>query len=197
VDDVLSGMGSDTRIGKRFLQPGPGWGGSCFPKDTRALVAVANDYGVSLGVVDAAIESNVKSISRVVMRLKSLLDNSLSEKRIAVWGLAFKANTDDTRDSPALEIISMLLREGSEVVAFDPKAFAPNWPGLTQAESAVSSTIGANALLVLTEWNEFKTQDPIAISQVMAGSVVFDTRRILPKNLWDSVFSSFNVLGQR
>lgn len=195
VDDVLRGMGSDSRIGNSFLQPGPGWGGSCFPKDTRAMVAVAENHGVTLGIVGAAIKSNESAFSRVVIRLKSLLGGELAGKRIAVWGLAFKANTDDTRDSPSLEIIEKLLSEGSQVVAFDPIATAPTWDGLRQAESAVAAASEADALLVLTEWSEFSEVDPIAISKVMTGSVVLDTRRILPAQKWSPEFNSFHLLG--
>jgi UDPglucose 6-dehydrogenase len=195
VDDVVSGMGSDSRIGNRFLQPGPGWGGSCFPKDTRALVSVAKNHGVNLGIVGAAIESNDNAFSRVVTRLKSLLGDELSGKNIAVWGLAFKANTDDTRDSPSLEIIKRLLSEGSKVKAFDPIASAPDWEGLTQADSAAAAASGADALLVVTEWSEFSKEDPKETAKVMKGSVVLDTRRILPVKKWSSEFSSFRILG--
>ena len=195
VEDVVSGMGSDSRIGNRFLQPGPGWGGSCFPKDTRALVSVAKSHGVSLGIVGAAIESNDNAFSRVVARLKSLLGDELAGKNIAVWGLAFKANTDDTRDSPSLEIIKRLLSEGSRVNAFDPIATAPDWNGLTQVESAVTAASGADALLVLTEWSEFSEVDPKETAKVMNGSVVLDTRRILPVKEWSSEFDSFKILG--
>jgi UDPglucose 6-dehydrogenase len=195
VDDVVSGLGSDSRIGNRFLQPGPGWGGSCFPKDTRALVSVAKSHGVSLGIVGAAIESNDNAFSRVVARLKSLLGDELAGKNIAVWGLAFKANTDDTRDSPSLEIIKRLLSEGSRVNAFDPIATAPDWTGLTQVESAVTAASGADALLVLTEWTEFSEVDPKETAKVMNGSVVLDTRRILPVKEWGSEFESFKILG--
>ena len=195
VDDVVTGMGSDSRIGNRFLQPGPGWGGSCFPKDTRALVSVAKSHGVSLGIVGAAIESNDNAFSRVVTRLKSLLGDELAGKNIAVWGLAFKANTDDTRDSPSLEIIKRLLSEGSKVTAFDPIAPAPDWEGLTKAESAVAAASGADALLVVTEWSEFSKVSPKETANVMKGSVVLDTRRILPVKEWSSEFESFKILG--
>jgi UDPglucose 6-dehydrogenase len=195
VDDVVSGMGSDSRIGSRFLQPGPGWGGSCFPKDTRALVSVAKSHGVSLGIVGAAIESNDNAFSRVVTRLKSLLDDELTGKNIAVWGLAFKANTDDTRDSPSLEIIKRLLSEGSKVTAFDPIASAPDWEGLNQVDSAAAAASGADALLVVTEWSEFSKEDPKKTAKVMKGSVVLDTRRILPVSEWSSEFQSFRILG--
>ena len=195
VDDVVSGMGSDSRIGSRFLQPGPGWGGSCFPKDTRALVSVANNNGVFMNVVGAAIQSNDNAFARVVTRVKSLLGEKLEGKSIAVWGLAFKANTDDTRDSPALEIIKRLLAAGSKVTAFDPIASAPNWEGLTQAETALEAATNADALLILTEWSEFSQVDPKTISKVMGGSVVLDTRRILPVEKWSSEFETFKILG--
>lgn len=195
VDDVVSGMGSDSRIGSRFLHPGPGWGGSCFPKDTRALISVAESNGISLGVVGAAIQSNDNSFSRVVTRVKSLLRNELNGKSIAVWGLAFKANTDDTRDSPSLEIIKRLLSEGSKVNAFDPIASAPTWEGLTQVETAVEAATNADALLILTEWSEFSQVDPKVVANVMSGSVVLDTRRILPVEKWSSEFDAFKILG--
>lgn len=195
VDDVVSGMGSDSRIGSRFLNPGPGWGGSCFPKDTRALVSVAESNGISLGVVGAAIQSNDNSFSRVVKRVKSLLGDELNGKSIAVWGLAFKANTDDTRDSPSLEIIKRLLSEGSKVTAFDPIASAPTWEGLTQVETAVEAATNADALLILTEWSEFSQVDPKEIAKAMIGSVVLDTRRILPVEKWSSEFEAFKILG--
>jgi UDPglucose 6-dehydrogenase len=196
VDDVVSGMGSDSRIGKDFLKPGPGWGGSCFPKDTRALVSVANRYGVSLGIVEAAIQSNDNSFSRVVTRIKSLLGDDLIDKRIAVWGIAFKANTDDTRDSPSLEVIQRLLSMGCQISAYDPKATAPEFKGLIQTDFALDAARDADALLVLTEWGEFSQQDPSTVASVMKGSVVLDTRRILPMESWNSIFDSFNVLGK-
>ena len=195
VDDVVMGMGSDSRIGRNFLNPGPGWGGSCFPKDTRALVAVAKDNEVSLKIVEAAIEANDNAFDRVVTRLNRLLDGDLNGKVIAILGLAFKANTDDTRDSPALEVVNRLLGLGCEIRAFDPIASGPTVAGFTQTTSAVEAARGADALLVLTEWNEFKDIDPIAVAKAMKGSVVLDTRRILNAESWKPSFSIFSVLG--
>jgi UDPglucose 6-dehydrogenase len=146
-------------------------------------------------VVSAAIQSNDNSFSRVVKRVKSLLGDELNGKSIAVWGLAFKANTDDTRDSPSLEIIKRLLSEGSKVTAFDPIASAPNWEGLTQVETAVEAATNADALLILTEWSEFSQLDPKVIAKAMSGSVVLDTRRILPVEKWSSEFEAFKILG--
>jgi UDPglucose 6-dehydrogenase len=195
VDDVIIGMGSDSRIGQRFLTPGPGWGGSCFPKDTRALVAVAKENQVSLKVVEAAIAANENAFDRVVSRLGRLLDGSLNGKVICVFGLAFKAETDDTRDSPALEIVNRLLDLGCKIRAFDPIASGPEVDGFTQTSSAVDAATGADGILVLTEWNEFEELDPTIISKVMRGSVVLDTRRILNADSWKKIFCNFFVLG--
>jgi UDPglucose 6-dehydrogenase len=195
VDDVVMGMGSDSRIGRSFLNPGPGWGGSCFPKDTRALVSVAKDHAVSLKVVEAAIEANENAFERVVTRLNRLLDGHLSGKVIGILGLAFKANTDDTRDSPALEIVNRLLGLGCKIRAFDPIASGPTVAGFTQTNNAAEAATGADAILVLTEWREFRDLDPIAFAKAMRGSVVLDTRRILNADSWKQVFGSFSVLG--
>ena len=196
VEDVVLGMGSDSRIGISFLKPGPGWGGSCFPKDTRALLSVGRENGVALDVVAASITSNQAAFVRVATRLKFLLGGELSGKKIAIWGISFKAGTDDTRDSPSLEIIKELLRRGCEVNAFDPVASAPEWVGLSQAESATSATVGADALLVVTEWSEFGNVDPLTVSKQMRGSVVLDTRRVLPAKDWRLQFQHFHVLGE-
>jgi UDPglucose 6-dehydrogenase len=195
VDDVVVGMGSDLRIGSSFLNPGPGWGGSCFPKDTRALVAVARENQVELRIVESAIEANDNAFDRVVSRLARLLGGDLNGKVIAVLGLAFKANTDDTRDSPALEVINRLIIAGSTVRAFDPIASAPADASFTQSSTVLEAVSQANALLVLTEWDEFREIDPKAVAEAMKGSVVLDTRRVLQAESWKSVFNSFNVLG--
>jgi UDPglucose 6-dehydrogenase len=195
VDDVVMGMGSDLRIGSSFLNPGPGWGGSCFPKDTRALVAVARKSQVDLRIVESAIEANDNAFDRVVSRLAGLLGGDLKGKVIAVLGLAFKANTDDTRDSPALEVINRLLVEGAVVRAYDPIASAPPGSEFTQFSTVLETVKQTDALLVLTEWAEFREIDPKAVADAMKGSIVLDTRRILPAESWKSAFTSFNVLG--
>ena len=195
VDDVVMGMGSDLRIGSSFLNPGPGWGGSCFPKDTRALVAVARKSKVDLRIVESAIEANDNAFDRVVSRLAGLLGGELNGKVIGVLGLAFKANTDDTRDSPALEVINRLLVAGVVVRAYDPIASAPSGSEFTQFSTVLETVKQTDALLVLTEWAEFMEIDSKAVADAMKGSVVLDTRRILPPESWKSAFTSFNVLG--
>jgi UDPglucose 6-dehydrogenase len=195
VDDLVDGLGSDSRIGPSFLSPGPGWGGSCFPKDTRALISVASDFGLDLPLIDAALESNEASLSRVVESIKELAGGSLEEKVIGIWGLAFKANTDDIRESPAMNIVSRLLARGSEVIAFDPIAVAPTASGFSQVESAELAAAGVDVLAVLTEWPQFAQVDPIKVSESMKAKAVMDARRILPVDTWRSAVENFRVLG--
>lgn len=195
VDDVMAGLGSDSRIGPSFLSPGPGWGGSCFPKDTRALISVASDFGIDLPLIDAALESNEAAFGRVVESIRALAGGELEGKVIAVWGIAFKANTDDVRDSPALHVINRLLDRGCEVRVFDPVAAAPSRSGLTQFETALEAAEGADVLTVLTEWSQFSGEEPKAVAKTMKGSAVLDTRRVLPMDAWKRHFTSFKALG--
>jgi UDPglucose 6-dehydrogenase len=195
VDDLVAGLGSDSRIGPSFLSPGPGWGGSCFPKDTRALISVASDFGLDLPLIDAALESNEASLSRVVESIKELAGGSLEGKIIGIWGLAFKANTDDIRESPAMNIVSRLLARGSEVIAFDPIAVAPKASGFSQVESAEMAAAGVDVLAVLTEWPQFAQVDPIKVSKSMNAKAVMDARRILSVDTWRSAVDNFRVLG--
>ena len=195
VEDVMQGLGSDSRIGPRFLSPGPGWGGSCFPKDTRALISVASDFGLDLPLIDAAIESNESAFGRVVESIKDLAGGQLEGKVIAIWGLAFKAETDDVRDSPAVNVIHRLLDRGCEVRVFDPIARAPDVAGLKQFQSAEEAARGADVLAILTEWPQFSKEDARAISGVMRGSAVLDARRILPVSEWSTAMSNFRALG--
>lgn len=197
VDDVMAGMGSDNRIGSRFLSPGPGWGGSCFPKDTKALVSFANNHGVDLRIVSAAIESNEHSFNRVVFRLKGLLGGDLKGKSICALGLSFKANTDDTRDSPSMEIIRRLIAEGCSVRAYDPVSVTLPIEGFYQFKTALEAASGSDALVVLTEWSEFEDLDPEPFAKSMKGSIVFDTRRVFRKETWRKAFEVFEVLGER
>jgi UDPglucose 6-dehydrogenase len=195
VDDVLITMGLDKRIGPSFLKPGPGWGGSCFPKDTKALVSVASEFGVNLPLVSAAVKSNEAAFVRAAESIAELCGGSLKGKTIAVWGLSFKAGTDDTRDSPALAIIEVLIGKGATVRAYDPIASAPTLEGLVQSHSAIEAAQGADALAVLTEWSEFTSEDPDLVAAAMKNAAVFDGRRILPED-WRTSFSSFRALGE-
>jgi UDPglucose 6-dehydrogenase len=195
VDQVLFGMGLDKRIGNSFLKPGPGWGGSCFPKDTNALVSIAKSYDSPLPLVESAIASNQAALVRSADVIEGLVGGDLENKTVAVWGVAFKANTDDVRDSPALKIIDILLKRGATVKAFDPIAIAPEQAGLSMASSALEATVGADVLAILTEWPEFSEISPELVAAGMKAPVVYDARRILPES-WRSHFSVFKVLGE-
>ena len=194
VDQVLQGMGMDKRIGTSFLKPGPGWGGSCFPKDTSALISIAKNVGATLPLVETAISSNQAALQRSVEAIVELAGGDLSNKVVAVWGVAFKANTDDIRDSPALKIIDALLKHGALVQAYDPVASAPDQAGLSKCTSALQAATGADVLAVLTEWPEFFEVSPDAATRAMKSSIVFDARRILPRS-WLDHASVFKVLG--
>ena len=194
VDQVLQGMGMDHRIGTSFLKPGPGWGGSCFPKDTSALVSLANNVGATLPLVESAIASNQAALDRAIEAIAELAGGDLTSKTVGVWGVAFKANTDDVRDSPALKIIDELLKRGALVQAYDPVALAPDQTGLSVSSSALQAAVGADVLAVLTEWPDFFEVSPEEVTKVMKSSVVFDARRILPES-WRNHASVFRVLG--
>jgi len=195
VEHVLLGMGLDKRIGTSFLKPGPGWGGSCFPKDTRALVSIASSHGSNLPLVEAAIASNQAALSRSADEVETLVGGDLKDKTVAVWGIAFKANTDDVRDSPSLEIIDQLLKRGAKVKAYDPIAVAPAQVGLSSVSSALEATQGSDVLAILTEWPEFSEVSPHLVAAGMNESRVYDARRILPES-WRTHFSVFKVLGE-
>lgn len=186
IKDVAHGLGLDTRIGSKFLSAGPGWGGSCFPKDTRALLSASQSVGSPSELVQAAVNSNNTTFSRIVDRLESQFEDGLSGKKIAAWGIAFKANTDDTRASPSLEIVSRLLAAGAEVSSYDPVAKLPQgFESVSQEDSPLSALKGADALIVLTEWPEFSTFDAPDFVQKMNKPLVFDTRRIL-NSTWET-----------
>lgn len=174
--DVVKGLGLDHRIGPHFLQPGPGYGGSCFPKDTSALIAVAADAGYDFDLLQAVIEADEEQRRRVADKVRQAAGGSLRGRRIGMWGVAFKAGTDDVRESPAIRIAELIIEEGAEVVAYDPEAFSNL---VTMADSPVAAVREADVLLVATEWDEFKTVDMGAVARVMSGHQVIDARNLL------------------
>jgi UDPglucose 6-dehydrogenase len=173
------------------LEPGPGWGGSCFPKDTKALESIANSFGVELPLITAAIASNEAAHKRVADRVANALGGSLTGKTIAVLGLTFKANTDDTRESPAIAVIEHLVQGGAKVVAYDPMVTKYDLAGVSLADSAVTAASGSDALVVLTEWPEFRSVNSAEILQAMSGNVVVDTRRVLDQVKWQAAGAVF------
>jgi UDPglucose 6-dehydrogenase len=191
--DVLFGMGKDSRIGSRFLEPGPGWGGSCFPKDVRALRVTAEDNAINMSLLSAAIDSNEKTHRRIVDKVEKELGNSLIGKSICIWGLTFKANTDDLRESPSIAVIERLIGRGASVVAFDPVITNIENKKIKIATSIEESCMAADAILVLTEWEQFKKVNPNSVMDLVSNKVVIDSRNILDKNLW--VNSGFNFVG--
>jgi UDPglucose 6-dehydrogenase len=179
IRSVVEGMGSDHRIGSAFLQPGPGWGGSCFPKDTKALIQTAGRLGCDLSLVKTAVATNSRHIKRVVDRITSLLDGQVTGKHIALWGLTFKSGTDDRRQSPALEIASRLVGLGAAVHAYDPTVPAGVLLGIEAHSSSFSACIGADALVIGTEWPEFAMVDLSGLAAIMNGRVIMDARNVL------------------
>lgn len=197
ISTVTAGIGWDPRIGARFLQPGPGWGGSCFPKDTQALAFNADSVGVDMKTVKAAIASNAAAMERVFNRVLNLFDGDLQDKKIAVWGLSFKAGTDDTRDSPAVEIVRKLSDRGAKVLAFDPMAKLPPGVVIARSDSEIDASLDAQVLLVLTEWDQFFRVEPKSVKAAMAkDATVLDYRRVLDATSWKQHFERFMVVGQ-
>ncbi len=185
IEDIAAGIGTDPRIGRSFLAAGPGWGGSCFPKDVRALVHVAEENNETLSICSAALDANEEARTWVIDRLKQHLGD-LTGKRIGVFGLAFKQNTDDTRDSPALDLIERLAKEGVELTAYDPAAHIPEpaktW--FTRVDQLYAVCDRADAVLIATEWDIFRTLEPQKLKEHMRGTLVFDARHLLdPKRV--------------
>ena len=176
VTAVINGIGLDHRIGPHFLQPGPGYGGSCFPKDTAALIAVANDAGYDFQLLKAVIEADHEQRRRVAEKVRQAAGGGLHRRRIAMWGVAFKAGTDDVRESPALRIARLLQADGAEVVAYDPEASSDE---LTMAADPLAAVADADVLLVATEWPEFQTIDMVEVAKAMKGHRVVDARNLL------------------
>ncbi|MCY7343945.1 MAG: UDP-glucose/GDP-mannose dehydrogenase family protein [Pseudonocardia sp.] len=180
--EVTEGMGYDRRIGQTFLSPGPGWGGSCFPKDTHALLQIAEAAGMDFDLVGATLRTNTRTRERVVEKVRDAVGGSLTGKRIGLLGLTFKAGTDDLRDSPALAVAELLTAEGAELVGYDP-ACPTGVPGVTDGISVVDDPLAvakdAVALVVLTEWPQFRALDWTALGGVIGSPVVIDTRNLL------------------
>jgi UDPglucose 6-dehydrogenase len=181
VNDVLLGMGYDRRIGHEFLRPGPGWGGSCFPKDTRAMIRIAEDAGYDFSLLRGVIAVNDEQFERVTEKVARCVGGSLEGVRVAALGLTFKAGTDDMRESPALEILSRLIQRGALVRAYDPAVRVSPDPGIELVDDPYATCDGAEVLVVLTEWDEFKWLDYDKIAATMAKRCVVDARNILDK----------------
>lgn len=196
VHDVAKGMGMDNRIGRKFLHPGPGYGGSCFPKDTRALTTVADQFGVETRIVDAVIEANERQRDAMIPKIEKLVGN-ISGKKIGVLGLSFKPETDDMRESPALDIIKSILAKGGSVKAFDPVAMDEARhciDGIEFANDEYDAIDGADALVIITEWNQFRALDMERVKQMLKAPKVADLRNIYePEDMRELGFEYIGV----
>lgn len=196
--DVVNGLGLDPRIGSEFLNPGPGWGGSCFPKDTRALVKIAEGTGYDFALLRGVIQTNDEQYERVAAKVIEACDGQISGKKVAAWGLTFKANTDDLRDSPAIKILTILKEAGASISAYDPSASGQykSYPWINVASSAVEACEGADALVVLTEWAEFKELPPEAVIGKLKSLRVVDGRNVLNREVWTQLGFQYRGIGR-
>ncbi|MEV0696339.1 UDP-glucose/GDP-mannose dehydrogenase family protein [Saccharopolyspora sp. NPDC050389] len=199
ISDVTEGMGYDRRIGQSFLQPGPGWGGSCLPKDTAALLQVAEAVDFEFPLLQATISSNTRQRERMVAKVVEACGGSLAGVRLGLLGLTFKAGTDDLRDSPALEVARLLAARGAELVAYDPglRGDEPALPPeVALVDDPYQAAKEAAALVLLTEWQEFRTLDWNRVAEVLRGPVVVDTRNHLDPDVLRRAGLSWRGVGR-
>ncbi|WP_353278269.1 UDP-glucose dehydrogenase family protein [Wolbachia endosymbiont (group B) of Longitarsus flavicornis] len=185
IDLLSNSMGMDHRIGKEFLKAGPGFGGSCFPKDLSALIRLAEDHNVKLQILNSVKESNYNHITNIAKKVEYVL-NGVQNKKIAIWGLTFKSGTDDVRNSPAIDIAKLLVNNKAKITAYDPVGMdnaRQILKDIEYADSAIGAARDAEALLLLTEWKEFKNQDFASLKSIMAAPNVFDFRNLLDSEL--------------
>ena len=200
VDMVRLGVGSDARIGKRFLFPGIGYGGSCFPKDVQALVKSSAEVGYDFQILNAVMDVNEKQKLHLMPKINKYFKGDLAGKHFAFWGLAFKPNTDDIREAPALDMIEALLAAGATVTAFDPEAM-PNVKALLGdkinfAENQYDALEGADALIIATEWNEFRTPDFLKMVKGLKQKAIFDGRNLFEVNSVNELGFHYESIGR-
>ena len=198
VHDVAKGIGLDGRIGKKFLHPGPGYGGSCFPKDTLALVRTARDYHAPLRIVETVVAVNSERKKQMAERVVAACGGSVQGKTVAVLGLTFKPNTDDMRDSPAIDIVTALAEAGAVVKAFDPEGMAeaktllPS--GVQYCDNAYATMPGAHCLVIVTEWNEFRALDLDKVKSLLQFPILVDLRNVYaPDEMADLGFAYTSI----
>jgi UDPglucose 6-dehydrogenase len=201
VDAVRRGIGADDRIGKRFLFPGIGYGGSCFPKDVQALAKSADEIGYDFKLLNSVMEVNEIQKKVLFEKVKNYFDGNLAGKKFALWGLAFKPGTDDIREAPALYIIEELLQAGAQVVAFDPEAM-PNVKRLlgdtiSFSENAYDALNDADALLIATEWSVFRNPDFEVLAQKLKNKIVFDGRNLYDLQKMIDLGFYYNSIGRK
>jgi len=201
VHAVAKGMGLDNRIGKKFLHAGPGYGGSCFPKDTQALIRIAQEHDASCRIVEAAAEVNAAQKARMVSKIRMALGGSETGKVIAVLGLTFKPETDDMRDAPSLAILPALLDKGASIQAHDPEGMGSARellpPGVVYMEDATATLEGADAVVLMTEWNQYRGLDLKAAQTKMRGQVFVDLRNVYEPDEMKSAGFDYHCVGRQ
>lgn len=200
VHAVARGMGLDGRIGRKFLHPGPGYGGSCFPKDTRALVRIAQENNVTSRIVEAVMEVNEAQKARMINKIRSALGGSESGRTIAVLGLAFKPETDDMRDAPALFILPKLIEHGVRVHAHDPQAMSEARGILPESvvyfDDIYAALTGTDAVVLLTEWNAYRGMDLARVRELMRGNVFLDLRNVYEPDTMRAAGFDYHCVGR-
>ena len=200
VHKVAQGMGLDTRIGSKFLQVGPGYGGSCFPKDTQALVRMAQENEASSRIIEAVIEVNASQKARMISKIREAIGGSVLDKRIGVLGLTFKAETDDMRDAPSLSILPALLDKGAKITAHDPEGIKEARKLLPEAlkyEDSIEEAVKhADAVILMTEWSQYKQMDLEAMKKMMKGDIFVDLRNIYDKERMRSLGYKYYCIGR-
>ncbi|MEM7669771.1 MAG: UDP-glucose/GDP-mannose dehydrogenase family protein, partial [Pseudomonadota bacterium] len=199
VQSVAKGIGLDGRIGGKFLHPGPGYGGSCFPKDTSALARIGQDHSSPMHIVETVISVNDARKRAMVEKIRSAVGDPLAGKKIAVLGVTFKPNTDDMREAPSLTIVPALIGAGAEVSVVDPEGRKEGealLPGVTWVDDSYDAAREADAIVVLTEWNEFRALDLVRLAQTMRGRVLVDLRNIyVPEDAREAGFT-YTAVGR-
>ena len=200
VQAIAKGMGLDGRIGRKFLHVGPGYGGSCFPKDTLALIRIAQEQGVSCRIVEAVVEVNAAQKARMVKKIRDALGGSEAGRTIAVLGLTFKPETDDMRDAPSLAILPNLIDQGATIRAHDPQGMAEAKPLLSEkvvyCDEVYDACSGADAVVLMTEWNEYRGLDLERLKDVMKGNVFVDLRNVYEPAAMQSAGFSYTCIGR-
>ena len=200
VHSIAKGMGLDGRIGKKFLHAGPGYGGSCFPKDTLALIRIAQEHGSSCRIVEAVVEVNAAQKARMVSKIREALGGSEADKTIAVLGLTFKPETDDMRDSPSLAILPALADKGAIIRAHDPEGMKEAKPLLPKSihycDSIYETFENADVVILMTEWNQYRALDLAKIKDMMKGNVFVDLRNVYEKDTMESKGFDYHCVGR-
>ncbi|NDA64145.1 MAG: UDP-glucose/GDP-mannose dehydrogenase family protein, partial [Chitinophagia bacterium] len=199
-DMVRRGIGSDERIGKRFLFPGIGYGGSCFPKDVQALIRSAAEVDYEFSILQAVEEVNDRQKKHLLPKIRNYFSGNLHGVRLALWGLAFKPNTDDIREAPALQIIDALTAEGATIIAYDPEAMGNVkkliGDRIQYAPHPYAALEGADALIIATEWSEFRTPDFDRMGETIKNKVIFDGRNLFDVKQMQSLGYHYESIGR-